>query len=68
MTERFRLVDGVTLNEIDGKTVLFSMKSGDSFGLNESATVLLKTLLDSDFNGAVASCARLFGRGYWRWR
>ena len=60
MTGRFRLVDGVTLNEIDGKTVLFSMKSGDSFGLNESAAVLLKSLLDSDFDSAVAACAQLF--------
>jgi len=39
----------VTLTETQGKLVLFSKKTGDFFGINETALFLLKTFLDSDF-------------------
>ncbi|NBV49670.1 PqqD family protein [bacterium] len=51
----------VTLTEMEGRLVLFSKSTGDFFGLNESALILLKQLLNSDFNTAVNHCSQEFG-------
>lgn len=55
-----KLTKGVTLTQIEGKTVLFSLKSGDTFGLNDSAALFVKQLLASDFDAAVKACATEF--------
>lgn len=60
MSDTYALFDGVSLNEIDGKTVLFSLKTGDSFGLNESAAIMLKKVIDDGFSAALDACAELF--------
>jgi hypothetical protein len=51
---RAGLAKGTTLTKIEGKDVLFSVKSGESFGLNEMAALMLSTLFSSDANTAVA--------------
>ncbi len=38
---RVQLTPGTTLTLVEGKSVLFSVKSGDSFGLNETAADML---------------------------
>lgn len=50
----------MTLTETQGKLVLFSKKTGDFFGLNESALFLLKTLLESDFSTTLVKGAQEF--------
>lgn len=50
----------IVLQKIDGQDVLFSKKTGDFFGLNESAAFMLKTLVESNFNKAVQVCAKHF--------
>lgn len=55
------LADGVRLVEIDGRTVLFSIRSGDTFGLNDSAATLLRTALELGQSDAIAHCASRFG-------
>ena len=37
-----RLAPGTTLTIVEGKDVLFSVKSGDSYGLNETAARMLR--------------------------
>jgi hypothetical protein len=37
-----RLAPGTTLTNIEGKDVLFSVKTGDSYGLNETAARMLR--------------------------
>jgi hypothetical protein len=51
----------IVLQKIDGQDVLFSKKTGDFFGLNESAAFMLKTLVESNFNKAVKVCSQQFG-------
>lgn len=57
---KIQLNPGITLTETQGKLVLFSKKTGDFFGLNESALFLLKNLLESDFSTAVQKGAEEF--------
>jgi hypothetical protein len=52
----------IVLQKIDGQDVLFSKKTGDFFGLNESAAFMLRTLVESNFNDAVKVCAKQFGK------
>lgn len=42
---RIQLAAGVTLTNIEGKDVLFSTRTGDSFGLNETASRMLRLAL-----------------------
>ncbi len=51
----------IVLQKIDDQDVLFSKKTGDFFGLNESAAFMLKTLVESNFKNAVKVCAEQFG-------
>jgi hypothetical protein len=48
------LAKGTTLTKIEGKDVLFSVKTGESFGLNEMAALMLSTLFSSDAKTAIA--------------
>ena len=48
-----KLAKGVSLTEIEGKAVLFAMRTGDTFGLSETAAVFLRALLKGTFESAV---------------
>lgn len=52
-----RLAPGTTLTNVEGKDVLFSVKTGDSYGLNETAARMLRIALDSDRDEAVERLA-----------
>jgi hypothetical protein len=54
---RAALAKGTTLTKIEGKDVLFSVKTGESFGLNEMAALMLSTLFASDAKTAIAKIA-----------
>ena len=43
---RIQLCPGTTLTTIEGKSVLFSVRTGESFGLNETAAHMLRLALD----------------------
>lgn len=60
MTDKFTFQKNVTLKEIDGQTVLFSKKTGDFFGLNDSAAFLLKMLVEGDFDSTLERASTLF--------
>ncbi|AWB32744.1 PqqD family protein [Orrella marina] len=46
MNDSIKLAEGTTLTEVGGKHVLFSVKSGESFGLNETAAHMLTLCLE----------------------
>ncbi|MBK6694883.1 MAG: PqqD family protein [Myxococcales bacterium] len=50
-----KLAKGVSLTEIEGKAVLFAMRTGDTFGLSETAAVFLRALLKGTFESAVVA-------------
>jgi Coenzyme PQQ synthesis protein D (PqqD) len=52
-----QLAAGITLTRIEGKDVLFSVKSGDSYGLNEVAAHMLSLLLETDAASAAGQLA-----------
>jgi hypothetical protein len=54
---RAAFAKGTTLNKIEGKDVLFSVKTGESFGLNEMAALMLSALFSADSQTAVAKIA-----------
>ena len=56
-----RLAPGSTLTSVEGKDVLFSVKSGDSYGLNETAARMLRLGLQTDLDGVVARLAQEYG-------
>lgn len=58
---RIRLSPGVTLTHIEGKDVLFSVHSGDSYGLNETAARMLRLALEADFDQAATKLAEEYG-------
>lgn len=60
MSERYKLARGVSLTQIDGKSVLFALKTGDTYGLNASAGTFVEALVKSDFDGAVRACASAY--------
>lgn len=43
-----RLSPGTTLTRVEGKAVLFSVRSGESYGLNDMAALMLETLCATD--------------------
>ena len=59
-SDSYELASGITLNEIDGKTFLFSENSGDSYGLNDSGAELLELLIESGFEAAVSKSTEIF--------
>ncbi len=57
---KVHLAQDLTLTESDGQTVLFSKKTGDFFGLNESAGLFLKDLTETDFESTLKKAAVTF--------
>lgn len=53
---RIQLAAGTTLTTIEGKDVLFSTRTGDSFGLNETAARMLRLALEM---GTIEAATRL---------
>lgn len=51
------LAPDATISTIEGKTVLFSKRTGDFFGLNDSAAYMVRAALESDVERAIAKCA-----------
>jgi len=60
MNFKLRLDPLIVMQKIDDQDVLFSKKTGDFFGLNESAAFMLRQLLNSDFKSAVNQSATAF--------
>ena len=58
-----RLASGTTLTTVEGKDVLFSVKSGDSYGLNETAARMLRVGLEADLDDVVNRLAEEYGAG-----
>lgn len=56
-----RLAPGTTLTNVEGKDVLFSVKTGDSYGLNETAARMLRTGLEADLDEVVNRLAGEYG-------
>ncbi|MFM8269488.1 MAG: PqqD family protein [Pseudomonadota bacterium] len=57
---KIELAPHLNLTEMDGKWVLFSKDSGDFFGLNETAGIFLKLLLENDFDSSVLLAQKEF--------
>jgi hypothetical protein len=55
---RASLSKGTTLTKIEGKDVLFSVKTGESFGLNEMAAQMLGVLFKFDAKTAIAAIVK----------
>lgn len=55
---RIQLTPGTSLTTIEGKNVLFSVKTGESYGLNETAAEMLKLGLEGGIDHAVACFAQ----------
>lgn len=56
-----RLSPGVTLTHIEGKDVLFSVHTGDSYGLNETAARMLRLTLETGLDQAASKLAEEYG-------
>jgi hypothetical protein len=56
-----RLAAGTTLTNVEGKDVLFSVKSGDSYGLNETAARMLRLGLEAELDEVVNQLAAEYG-------
>ena len=52
-----RLAPGTTLTNVEGKDVLFSVKTGDSYGLNETAARMLRVGCGANLDEAVDQLA-----------
>lgn len=60
MNFKLKLDALVVIQQIDGQDVLFSKKTGDFFGINESAAFMLKILIDTDFQSAIRQASSSF--------
>ena len=54
---RARLAPGTTLTRVEGKDVLFSTRTGETFGLNETAAAMLARIVASDSMQAARTLA-----------
>ena len=54
---RIRLAPGTTLTNVEGKEVLFSVRTGDSYGLNETAARMVRLALEMSLDDAAAQLA-----------
>lgn len=61
MSTTIKLAHDVTLTSAEGGGVLFSKRTGDFFGLNETATELLRELLVSNLDVAAMTIAGRYG-------
>lgn len=52
-----QLAPGTTLTTVEGKDVLFSTRTGESFGLNETAAQMLRLAVDIGTSEAAAKLA-----------
>ncbi|MFN3892638.1 MAG: PqqD family protein [Beijerinckiaceae bacterium] len=55
---RIQLTPGTTLTLVEGKSVLFSVRTGDSFGLNEIAAEMLRLGMENGLDAATEQLAR----------
>ena len=60
MNFKLKLDALVVIQQIDGQDVLFSKKTGDFFGINESAAFMLKILIDTDFQSTIRQASSSF--------
>jgi hypothetical protein len=51
------LARGITLTRVEGKDVLFSVRTGDSFGLNEVGAQMVRLLIESGSQNAIDALA-----------
>lgn len=58
---RIRLAPGTTLTNVEGKDVLFSVRTGDSYGLNETAARMVRLCLETSLDEAASQLAGEFG-------
>ena len=58
---RIRLAQGTTLTKVEGKDVLFSVRSGESYGLNETAARMVRLALEMSLDDAAAKLAEEYG-------
>jgi len=56
-----RLAPGTTLTTVEGKDVLFSVKTGDSYGLNATAARMVRSGCEHDRDHAVQQLAGEYG-------
>ncbi len=54
---KIQLAPGTTLTSIEGKDVLFSVKTGDSYGLNETAARMVRLGIESGLEKAAKQMA-----------
>lgn len=58
---RIRLSPGTTLTHVEGKDVLFSVRTGDSYGLNETAARMVRLSLELGLDQAAAQLSEEYG-------
>lgn len=58
---RIRLAPGTTLTNVEGKDVLFSVRTGDSYGLNETAARMVRLAVESGLDDAATLLAEEYG-------
>lgn len=58
---RIRLAPGTTLTSVEGKDVLFSVRSGDSYGLNETAARMVRLALEMGLDDAATKLSEEYG-------
>lgn len=58
MNTRISLTQGTTLTDVGGRQVLFSVKTGESFGLNDTAAHMLVLCMELGTQKAVEQLAR----------
>ena len=54
---RIRLTQGTTLTNVEGKDVLFSVRTCDSYGLNETAARMLRLAIELGMRDAASQLA-----------
>jgi len=57
---KIQLAPGTTLTSIEGKDVLFSVRTGDSYGLNETAARMVRLGIESGLDKAAQQMAEEF--------
>jgi len=57
---KIQLAPGTTLTRIEGKDVLFSVRTGDSYGLNETAARMVRLGIESGLDKAATQMAEEF--------
>jgi hypothetical protein len=61
MIMRIQLTPGTSLTTIEGKSVLFSVKTGESYGLNETAGEMLRLSLERGMDEVAEQLAKDYG-------